>query len=137
MAEKGKEYDKITVDRRIYPIEAALSAGYILADQLYTFLDLENENKLAVYIKPQKEGQGRREDKGYRDLFLNQLLYEAEKISVAKRNKKVREFIVGRALFSSVESAETEGGEYEDDPLGIATPWEEKYNEDMENKGKE
>lgn len=124
-------YDKIVVDKRIYSIEAALSAGYILADRLYIFLDIEENDKLAIYFSPREEAQIQ-ENESYKDIILDQLLYEAEKISVSKRNKKVREFIVGRALFSSVENMEEEEESYEDDPLGISTPWEEKYGEENE-----
>jgi His-Xaa-Ser system protein HxsD len=120
-----ESYQKIVVDTHIYPINAALSAGYLLTDTIYVFLDMESEDKLAIYIKPKKDS----DTNNYHDLFLNQILYEAEKIAVMKRNKKVRDFIVGRALFSNVENTDAQQGEYKEDPLGIATPWEDKYEE--------
>jgi His-Xaa-Ser system protein HxsD len=103
------KYNKIIIDKQIYPIEAALSAGYALSDELYIYLDLEGKDKIAVYIKPKKEKVDRNK---WEEEFLNQLLYEAEKIAVSKRNKKVREFIVGRALFSSVESVSANNDNY-------------------------
>ena len=62
------------------------------------------------------------------------------RINLTKSNRKLREFIVSQALFSAVSGQEITEDEsefkYEDDPLGIAVPWEEKYDQESKTKAK-
>ncbi|MFH1671468.1 MAG: hypothetical protein ABH889_01680, partial [Candidatus Portnoybacteria bacterium] len=50
-----------------------------------------------------------------------------------KSNKKIRDYVVSQALLSAIgeeaisQEEEKDEMKYEDDPLGIAVPWEEKY----------
>jgi len=49
---------------------------------------------------------------------------------MTKSNQKIREFIIGQALVSAVGNnniIQKNEMEYEDDPLGILMPWEDKY----------
>jgi hypothetical protein len=70
--------------------------------------------------------------------FSNELLNYTLRINLAKRNKSIREYIISQALLSAIgeeEAIEEDGTSFQDDPLGIAVPWEEKYQEDKK-KGK-
>jgi len=50
---------------------------------------------------------------------------------ISKRNKRIREYIVGSALLGSLPKKQTEDKEdkedWQKDPLKIADHWEEKY----------
>ena len=61
--------------------------------------------------------------------FLNELLNQGLRYKISKQNKRIREYIVGMALLGSVGKEETEEDEedWQEDPMGIAVPWEEKY----------
>jgi len=125
MSKNNKENNmiKFELDIKVYPQEAIIGASYAFLDRIYIFLDSKKKDKIEVNIKSKKKISAS-SLKRLKDEFLNELLYNAMRIVSAKRNKKIREFIVGRALFSAVEEAEAESL---DDPLGIAVPWEEKY----------
>ena len=61
--------------------------------------------------------------------FLNELLSYSLRLKISDSNKKIKELIVGQALVGSI-SNEDEDDFYEDDPLGIAVPWEDTYKKD-------
>ena len=71
--------------------------------------------------------------------FLNELLNYTVRINLSKHNHKIREYIIGRALLSAVgtqEDLQENELKYQNDPLGIAVPWEEKYG-NKSNYGKQ
>lgn len=115
---------KLTLDSKIYPVEAIIGAGYMFIDQAYIFLDSQGADKIEVNLKS-KSQTTKKQLEELKDAFLNELLYNTERILVAKRNKRIREFIVGRALFSAVDFTDSVTMSSVDDPLGIATPFEE------------
>jgi His-Xaa-Ser system protein HxsD len=123
---------KLLLDPKIYPLEAIYGASYVFIDKAYLFLKSGPSGKIEVSLK----GKKKLSKKQLRDLkgeFLNELLNYTLRINLAKYNKKIREHIVSRALFSALGGEKnTEGDEgekfnYEKDPFGIAIPWEEKY----------
>ncbi len=69
--------------------------------------------------------------------FKNELLNYVLRLSIAKNTGKIRDAIVERALFSALSPQETgkKGAEevFEEDPLGIALPWEEKYGKEKKS----
>jgi len=137
-----REYPiKFSFDTVIYPKEALISAAFMFLDKYYIFLKSVAGGKAEVMIKGKS---GKKLSKGkmakIKDDFLNELLYNTARLDTARRNKRVREFIVGRALFSAVETmgpADEDDEDDEigitDDPLNIAIPWEEK-NESKKGK---
>jgi hypothetical protein len=73
--------------------------------------------------------------------FLNELITVGLRFQIADKNKKIREYVISAALVGSSDELreeiknnyEMEGDdneEWNDDPLGIATPWEEKNNKE-------
>ena len=117
---------KFTLDTNIYSQEAIISACYRFIDNAYIFLDQLKAGKISVSIKG-KKSISIKQLQLLKDQFFNELLFIAERLNAAKRNKKIREFIVGRALFSAIEDLGPEdNGDDFDDPLGIAVPWDEK-----------
>jgi len=117
----------ISLNPKIYPLEAVYGASYVFIDRAYLFLDGDPKKEIKIYIK----GKKKMTPKELKDLageFNNELLNYTLRENVSKNTKKIREYIVERALFSALRSEEDEDEEsIENDPLGIAVPWEEKY----------
>ena len=120
---------RIILDYKIYPLEAILNSCFEFIDIGYFFLDRDSTGKkIIIKIKPKKS------DKVFsRDDFFNSLLHNALRHQVTKNNKKISEYILGATLASVSNNLLTtlppEGktADYQEDPLGIAIPWEEKY----------
>lgn len=126
-----------------YPLEAILNAAYVFIDRVYVYLDGEPEKEICISLKG-KNKLGKIQLEALRGEFLNELLNFLVRTQIAKRNKKIREFIVGSALIHSMgmdflsNSNPDDGakGEWQNDPLGIAVPWEDKYEKKNEPKKK-
>jgi len=135
---KKKNQLLISLNPKIYPLEAVYGACYVFIDRAYLFLDGNPEKEIKIFIKG-KEGLNSKELEKIAGEFKNELLNYTLRLSIAKNTKKIRETIVERALFSALPHQEEEffpekekKGEkekklVEEDPLGIAIPWEEKY----------
>jgi len=123
---QAKNKTSFTLDLRVYPLEAIYLAAYSLLDRFYIFLDSSSPQKVKVSLKVKGGSSSQKGDS--RGEFYNELLNASLRLKVAKLGKKVREAIIGQALLSSLGEATTkEEADFQDDPLGIATPWEEKY----------
>ena len=144
------------VNSKIYSLEAVLAAGYNLIDRFYVLID-KDENNYFTFTVWNKSVSKYSSDE-IEGIFLDELVNEALRIKIAKKNQKIREMIVNKALYSASTSAETvfeepmaeENDEFDDldlddfdiseedldfldDPLGIAVPWEEKHDKDKES----
>jgi len=126
---------KIQINSKIYPLEAILNASYAFIDRTYIFLDDDSrKNEITVSLKG-KQRLSTKKLNNLRGEFMNELLHCALRCKISKNNKKIREYIVGRALYSALPLSmeetvlEDDSGKlsYQEDPLGIAIPWEEKY----------
>ncbi len=118
---------------KLYSKEAIYNTCYHFIDSYYIFLDSKKEGEVEINLKSKKQINSKQTEKIKGD-FMNELIFNSTRIAVAKNNKKLREFIVGRALFSAVESkTETKEEDFIKDPLGIAIPWEEKYQKKAKN----
>ena len=109
-----------------YPLEAVYGAAYVFIDRAYLFLDSPSPKKISVSLKGKKK-LSRKQLEALKGEFLNELLNYTVRVNLNKNNRKLREFIVSQALFSAIKDDEKGSFTYEDDPLGIAVPWEEKY----------
>ena len=119
---------KIELDTKVYPLEAIYGASYVFIDRAYVFLDSKKANKVEVFLKS-KEKVSKKQLEDLSGEFLNELLNYTLRINLSKTNKKIREYIVEQALFAAANTEDDlqESLGYDDDPLGIAIPWEEKY----------
>jgi His-Xaa-Ser system protein HxsD len=119
-----------------YPLDAVYGAAYVFLDRAYVYLDKPDRQRLHVVLK----GKTPLDREGLEALggdFAGELLHQVMRLRIAERTSKVRELLVGRALLAagamddpgSEPDLELPGadGDYLDDPLGIAIPWEEKY----------
>ncbi|MDI6777703.1 MAG: His-Xaa-Ser system protein HxsD [Patescibacteria group bacterium] len=120
------------LDSKIYSLESIYNTAYVFLDRAYVFLDGDPEKEIEVHLKGKEELDGKKLE-ALQGEFLNELLNFLLRTKIAKRNKKIREYIIASALVSGLpnsfvspnEDKETKAG-WQDDPLGIAVPWEEK-----------
>ncbi len=120
---------KFVFDIQNYPLEALYGAAYVFFDKAYIFLDSRAKNKIEVSLRGKRK-LNKKQLEELKGEFLNELLNYTLRIKLAKSNKKLREFVVGQALISAYgleQETDKEELKYQDDPLGIAVPWEEKY----------
>ncbi len=130
---------KFFINLQDYPIGAVYGTSYVFIDRAYLFLDSRASKKIEVSLRGKKKLTKKQLEK-LKGEFLNELLNYTVRINIAKSNRKLREFIISQAIFSAVNSQAMAKDEseikYENDPLGIAVPWEEKYGEKSETKKK-
>ena len=123
---------KTIVDLKIYPLEAIYGAAYVFVDKAYIFLDSQEEGKVEIFFRA-KDDANLPELEKIEGEFMNELLNYTLRLKLSESNKKIREYVVEQALFSALGREEgilktaDEKFEFEDDPLGIAIPWEDKY----------
>ena len=120
-----------TLDLKIYNLEIILGACYAFIDRAYVFLKMQDAKKVRISFS----SKGISGKQGFKQLageFDNQLLQCALRYKISRNNKKIREYIVGRALHSVLPASANDrcsinGLQAKADPLGIAIPWEKKY----------
>lgn len=123
-----------------YPMDAVYGASYVFLDRCYVYLDKTADKRIVIVLQG-KEALDKAALESLAGEFSNELLHQVLRTRIAKRTGKVREMIIGRALFSAEGATDDYGldddyddlgddADYLDDPLGIAVPWEEKYGSD-------
>lgn len=129
---------EIKLSSKIYPVEAILNACYQFIDRAYIFLDSDPKGTQVKVSFKDKSGDSKKHLEVLKGEFMNELLHSALRYEVSKNNKKIREYIVGRALYSVLPSLDTVSSNdkinYKEDPLGIAKPWEKKYGKQKKCK---
>lgn len=132
------------LSQKVYSLDAILGAAYLFIDRAYVFLDCDGRESIVVHFKGKKKLL-KKEMESLAGEFQNELLNQTLRVKISKKNQKIREYIVQQALYPGAavqESSpptdldkeldeilkEAESGDYGDDPLGIAVPWEEKHN---------
>ncbi len=122
MVRENNIKNRISINLSIYPLEAIYSTAYVFVDRFYIYFDSKNEGKVDVFLKP-KEGLNKKEIDSLEGEFMNELLNYSLRISLSKTNKKIRERVIERALYSSV--GDDDDIWSDDDPSDILKPWEE------------
>lgn len=115
---------------KIYHLEAIYSAANCFLDRAYVLLDGDPAEEISVSLKG-KRSLNKKQLEALKGEFCNELLNCLLRSEVTKNNQKIREYIVASALVSGLPAALTaaddEAGDWRDDPLGIAVPWEKKF----------
>lgn len=106
---------KIKVDKK-YPLEVVFSACCWFLDNYYILVDSKKEN-FEILFKSKKKGKMTNKTK---DNFLEKLEEFNIYFNVDKKNKKLREYIIGQALFPVMDIPETE----KDQSEVVAVPWD-------------
>ncbi|MBL7130721.1 MAG: His-Xaa-Ser system protein HxsD, partial [Candidatus Omnitrophica bacterium] len=108
---------------------AIYGACYVFIDRAYIFLDGDSKKEIKIYIKGKRKFPLQKLKRLVGE-FQNELLNYALREKIGKNTRKIREYIVGKALFSAHDVLPEEKEkkyDYQKDPLGIAIPWEEKH----------
>jgi His-Xaa-Ser system protein HxsD len=131
----------ITLNSDVYPIETILQTCYQFIEQAYFHIDPDDSGKkILVKITFKKDASKKDAAKEFRGKFLEELLHSSLRYSINQRNQKLREYIVGSALFSHdptqagivppqdvpLENDKKMPQGPLNDPLGIAVPWEKQ-----------
>ena len=114
----------LVLDAALYPAAVVRAAAYLFLRRAWVYLAPRPGGRIAVRLRPQA-GQRLAELEGE---FENELVNQRQRAVTARRNTRLRELIVGRALLGAQlgEDLPAVGDdEYLLDPLGIAVPWEE------------
>lgn len=124
-----------TLEKQIYPPEAVYSAAYVFVDRAFISLSGQAKSKMTVFLK----GKQKMNQRALAELageFKNELLNYLLRVEIAKHSQNIREYIVGTALVSGLPGSLAPAGRqgkkvaaasWQDDPLGIAVPWENKH----------
>lgn len=96
MAAKQSKETKITVDLAVYPLEAIQAAAYSLTDRLIVRITGGGKKSVSVFLTPR---QGDIEILSGE--FHNEMLHESLRLQVSQANRKIREYIVTKALVSA------------------------------------
>ena len=137
---KAENLVAVSVNPKIFPLEVIYSAAYAFLDKAYIIIDGDPEEEITIELKPKEKGS----DPGILGReFNNELLnYSAYSVQ-AEKNAAIRQMMIQRALFTNdnelekMFGAESKDASYEDDPEGIAVPWEEKFGEKNEKPKQE
>ncbi len=127
-----KKQNKIILrlNPRLYSLETIYGACYVFIDRAYIFLDGDPQKEIKISIKAKRKIPLQML-KALVGEFQNELLNYTLREKISKNNRKIREYIIGKALFSASDFlSEEKTYDYQKDPLGIAVPWEEKYGKD-------
>jgi len=122
---------KFNLSTDLYPLEAIYQTCYTFLDRAYIYLDSPSAKKVLVSLRGKKKISPEK-FKALRGEFMNELLNSALRLEVSKRNRRIRELIVGRALVSAVRPLKKIS--FKEDSLGIGKTWEEKYGKKAKNK---
>jgi His-Xaa-Ser system protein HxsD len=98
------EESVLKINPGIYSLRVIYSCANVFLDSAYIFLDGDPKKEIIVRIKA-KEGKS---SKRIADEFLNELLSASLRYQISTENRKIREAIVGSALFSVSESRKAE-----------------------------
>jgi len=139
--EQGKGALQLTVDTAGYPVGIIRRAAFSFVEPFFVFVNTADEGKLAITLAPKHDGDDVPGDETAEE-FVNELKNQVLRDKLLKATRPVRELVIGRALFSA--SADLgdpfadefdfmdEGGDFLEDPLGIAVSWEQKYGKEKE-----
>ncbi len=129
----------IRLNKDIYSIESVLSSCYSFLEKSYIYLDLSKDQKsILVKFHPKNRFSSAQLRKLKGD-FMNELIFSALRQVISVKNKKIREYIVCKALYSQFQEAGNSNHpleatkSYKDDPLGIAKNWRKRFGSKSKN----
>lgn len=126
----------VAVNPEVYPLDVIYGASFVYIDRAYVMLDRAegDEARVMVSLKARQPSDSEALE-ALGGSFANELLSQALRETIAKKTQKIRELVINRALYSTLDSGssgdldfdEDDDLDFLDDPLGIAVPWEEKF----------
>lgn len=127
----------LRVDLGLYPLAILHATAMPFLHRAYVFLAPAGKGTVEVRLRA-KPGT---EPGDLAGEFGNELINQRQRAAVARRNERLRDLIVGRALLGAqpaprpvaepwlVLPEDDFAEDYRDDPLQIAVPWEERYGD--------
>ncbi len=122
----------LELEERLYPLEAIYGAAYLFLDRCHVFLADAGLGRVRVTLRYHEPPRDAVLDELAGE-FSNELLNQILRQRLAQSTSRVRELYTARALGlvegrSKIDQLleELEAEEWGDDPLAIATPWEEQ-----------
>jgi His-Xaa-Ser system protein HxsD len=132
----------VPVDTTIYPLDAVYGAAYVFLDRAYVVLEKEKAATIRVSLTS-KTPATRDALMALGGEFVNELLNQAIRANLDESARKIREYIVvkshyGRGTGGTMDIEglldQTLKEAFDEDPLDIAVPWEEKYGKQEDKK---
>lgn len=123
---------RVACDLRVYPLDVVYGAAYVFLARCYVRIDRDGARCVRATLTG-KEAMDPKALPALAGEFWNELVDQFVRARLARQHTKLREMIVGRALFAAQgigadpTSEPTPEADYLADPLGIAVPWEEKF----------
>lgn len=112
--------EKIKCSIRRYPLEAVLHACYVLTSYAQIILDIDASGKYYILSIESRGAAKTLKIDDFKRHFTRELNDYALRYSILKNNKRTREYIIGRAIFSISPLLEPwDDLDYRKDPLGI------------------
>jgi len=127
----------VSVNPKIYPLDVIYSAAYVFLDRAYIIIDGDPDEEIVIEFRPKDKGS---DLESLGNEFNNELLSYSVYKTQSEKNSAIRQLVLQRALFTNDPELEdifsTSSGteSYEDDPEGIAVPWEDKFGDKSEKK---
>jgi len=96
---------QFSVNPKVYPLDLVYQAAFIFIDRTYAYLDMDAKGQIVVQLKGKAALDAPALD-ALAGEFRNELLNQAVRKQLAKENKRLRELIVAKALFSAARPQE-------------------------------
>jgi His-Xaa-Ser system protein HxsD len=123
----------LRVDAAVYPLDALYGAAYVFIDRCYVLLD-KPDASWRVTLSWKKGEPSPEQLRALAGEFANELLSCAWRANIAAESRSIIESVTAQALAGAMGPPsldELEKFDFSDDafddPLGIATSWEEKH----------
>lgn len=96
--------NKITflLDTNVYPQEIVYRTCYVYIDRMHIYLDRPKKNEILISLKG-KEKLTKAQLENLKGDFVNELLNTLLRENIAKKNKKLLEYLVGGTITASLE----------------------------------
>ena len=134
----------VPVDTTIYPLDAVYGAAYVFLDRAYVVLEKDKAATIRVSLTS-KTPATREALMAHGGEFVNELLNQAIRANLDESARKIREYIIVKSHYGrdtggtmDIEGLldQTLKEAFDEDPLDIAVPWEEKYGKKEDKKKK-
>jgi His-Xaa-Ser system protein HxsD len=124
----------LELDETLYPLEAIYGASYIFIDRCYVLIDRPVAGRFRVTLSAKKPPIDAEALRALVGEFANELLACAWRHQITSDNRATIEAVTMQAIAGAMGPASLDelakfdfSAEAFEDPLGIATSWEEKY----------
>lgn len=128
----------LTLDEGLYPLDVIYGAAYIFIDRAYVLLGRSGE-QVTVEIATKDADATPEALRALAGDFSNELLSQTLRTRITRDNQEILEAIVTQAFAGATgvvgpspfaDDVADDDLDFLDDPLGIAVPWEERFDKD-------